>query len=90
MQLVRHTGKFVGPAGLLQAYRFIADSRDEATAERLDNLEELVNADAPANVVDWSFRSKVAPMLTVRLTLPEIALLVAKRSVPAVTVVAPA
>jgi succinate dehydrogenase / fumarate reductase, iron-sulfur subunit len=26
--------KFVGPAGLLQAYRFIADSRDEATAER--------------------------------------------------------
>jgi succinate dehydrogenase / fumarate reductase iron-sulfur subunit len=24
--------KFVGPAGLLQAYRFIADSRDEATA----------------------------------------------------------
>lgn len=32
--------KFVGPAGLLQAYRFIADSRDEATEERLDNLED--------------------------------------------------
>src|SRR6267378_4432354 len=32
--------KFVGPAGLLQAYRFIADSRDQATAERLDNLED--------------------------------------------------
>ena len=32
--------KFVGPAGLLQAYRFIADSRDEATADRLDNLED--------------------------------------------------
>src|SRR5205085_10687565 len=32
--------KFVGPAGLLQAYRFIADSRDEATSERLDNLED--------------------------------------------------
>ncbi len=32
--------KFVGPAGLLQAYRFIADSRDEATAQRLDNLED--------------------------------------------------
>ncbi|HLR13067.1 MAG TPA: succinate dehydrogenase iron-sulfur subunit [Burkholderiaceae bacterium] len=32
--------KFVGPAGLLQAYRFIADSRDESTAERLDNLED--------------------------------------------------
>ena len=28
------------PAGLLQAYRFIADSRDQATAERLDNLED--------------------------------------------------
>jgi succinate dehydrogenase / fumarate reductase iron-sulfur subunit len=32
--------KFVGPAGLLQAYRFIADSRDQVTAERLDNLED--------------------------------------------------
>jgi succinate dehydrogenase / fumarate reductase iron-sulfur subunit len=32
--------KFVGPAGLLQAYRFIADSRDAATNERLDNLED--------------------------------------------------
>ena len=27
--------KFVGPSGLLQAYRFLADSRDEATEERL-------------------------------------------------------
>jgi succinate dehydrogenase / fumarate reductase, iron-sulfur subunit len=32
--------KFVGPAGLLQAYRFIADSRDQATNERLDNLND--------------------------------------------------
>jgi succinate dehydrogenase / fumarate reductase iron-sulfur subunit len=32
--------KFVGPAGLLQAYRFIADSRDQATNDRLDNLED--------------------------------------------------
>jgi succinate dehydrogenase / fumarate reductase iron-sulfur subunit len=32
--------KFVGPAGLLQAYRYIVDSRDEATGERLDNLED--------------------------------------------------
>jgi succinate dehydrogenase / fumarate reductase, iron-sulfur subunit len=32
--------KFVGPAGLLQAYRFIADSRDQGTAERLDDLED--------------------------------------------------
>ncbi|NLD70797.1 MAG: succinate dehydrogenase iron-sulfur subunit [Limnobacter sp.] len=33
--------KFVGPAGLLQAYRFIADSRDTATAERLDFLDDV-------------------------------------------------
>ncbi len=32
--------KYVGPAGLLQAYRFIADSRDQATAARLDDLED--------------------------------------------------
>ena len=32
--------KFVGPAGLLQAYRFIADTRDQAVNERLDNLED--------------------------------------------------
>lgn len=32
--------KFVGPAALLQAYRFIADTRDEAISERLDNLED--------------------------------------------------
>jgi succinate dehydrogenase / fumarate reductase iron-sulfur subunit len=32
--------KFVGPAGLLQAYRFLADTRDQAAAERLDDLED--------------------------------------------------
>jgi succinate dehydrogenase / fumarate reductase iron-sulfur subunit len=32
--------RFVGPAGLLQAYRFLADSRDHATGERLDDLED--------------------------------------------------
>ena len=32
--------KFVGPAGLLQAYRFLADSRDLGTEERLDDLED--------------------------------------------------
>ncbi|HEX4858806.1 MAG TPA: succinate dehydrogenase iron-sulfur subunit [Usitatibacteraceae bacterium] len=32
--------KFVGPAGLLAAYRFIADTRDQATNARLDNLED--------------------------------------------------
>jgi succinate dehydrogenase / fumarate reductase iron-sulfur subunit len=32
--------KFLGPAILLQAQRWIVDSRDEATAERLDDLED--------------------------------------------------
>ena len=32
--------KFVGPAGLLQAYRFLADSRDTATQERLSALDD--------------------------------------------------
>ena len=32
--------KFVGPAGLLQAYRFLADSRDTATEERLSDLDD--------------------------------------------------
>jgi succinate dehydrogenase / fumarate reductase iron-sulfur subunit len=32
--------KFVGPAGLLAAYRFVADSRDQATSARLDDLED--------------------------------------------------
>ena len=32
--------RFLGPAALLQATRWVADSRDEATGERLDNLED--------------------------------------------------
>jgi len=32
--------KFVGPAGLLQAYRFLVDSRDTRTEERLADLED--------------------------------------------------
>ncbi|MBL6454290.1 succinate dehydrogenase iron-sulfur subunit [Belnapia sp. T6] len=32
--------RYLGPAVLLQAYRWIADSRDEATGERLDNLQD--------------------------------------------------
>ena len=32
--------RYLGPAILLQAYRWIADTRDEATGERLDNLED--------------------------------------------------
>ena len=35
-----NTDKFIGPAGLLQSYRFLADSRDTATAERLEDLDD--------------------------------------------------
>lgn len=39
-ELLVNPDKFVGPAGLLQAYRFIVDSRDDASAARLDDLED--------------------------------------------------
>jgi len=32
--------KYLGPAALLQAYRWLIDSRDETTQERLDDLED--------------------------------------------------
>jgi succinate dehydrogenase / fumarate reductase iron-sulfur subunit len=32
--------RYLGPAALLQAYRWIVDSRDESTGERLDQLED--------------------------------------------------
>jgi len=32
--------RYLGPAALLQATRWVADSRDEATGERLDDLED--------------------------------------------------
>jgi succinate dehydrogenase / fumarate reductase iron-sulfur subunit len=32
--------RYLGPAVLLQAYRWLIDSRDEATGDRLDNLED--------------------------------------------------
>jgi len=35
-----NSDRYLGPAVLLQAYRWIADSRDEATNERLDELED--------------------------------------------------
>jgi succinate dehydrogenase / fumarate reductase, iron-sulfur subunit len=40
--------KFIGPAGLLQAYRFLADSRDTHTEERLAALEDLSACSAAA------------------------------------------
>ncbi|MDA8447390.1 succinate dehydrogenase iron-sulfur subunit [Paracidovorax valerianellae] len=33
--------RFLGPAALLQSARFIADSRDSATAERVDDLNDV-------------------------------------------------
>jgi succinate dehydrogenase / fumarate reductase iron-sulfur subunit len=35
-----NSDRYLGPATLLQAYRWIADSRDENTGERLDELED--------------------------------------------------
>lgn len=35
-----NSDRYLGPAALLQAYRWIVDSRDEATGERLDELED--------------------------------------------------
>jgi succinate dehydrogenase / fumarate reductase iron-sulfur subunit len=35
-----NSDRFLGPAALLNAYRWIVDSRDEATGERLDELED--------------------------------------------------
>jgi succinate dehydrogenase/fumarate reductase-like Fe-S protein len=34
--------RYLGPAALLAAYRWIVDTRDEATGERLDELEDPV------------------------------------------------
>jgi succinate dehydrogenase / fumarate reductase iron-sulfur subunit len=35
-----NSDRYLGPAALLQARRWVVDSRDEATGERLDNLED--------------------------------------------------
>jgi succinate dehydrogenase / fumarate reductase, iron-sulfur subunit len=35
-----NSDRYLGPAALLNGYRWIIDSRDEATGERLDNLED--------------------------------------------------
>ena len=35
-----NSDKYLGPAAILQSYRWIIDSRDEATGERLDELED--------------------------------------------------
>ena len=35
-----NSDRYLGPAALLAAYRWIVDTRDEATGERLDELED--------------------------------------------------
>ena len=35
-----NSDRYLGPAALLQAYRWLVDSRDEGTGERLDELED--------------------------------------------------
>ena len=49
--------RYLGPAALLQSYRWLIDSRDEDTGERLDDLEDpfrlyrchtIMNAPTPA------------------------------------------
>jgi succinate dehydrogenase / fumarate reductase, iron-sulfur subunit len=69
----------VGPAGLLQAYPFIADSRDTMTNERLDNLEDpyrLFRCHTIMNCVD------VCPKgLNPSLAISKIRTLLAKRAV---------
>ncbi len=71
--------KFLGPAALLQAYRFIADSRDQATNERLDDLEDpyrLFRCHSIMNCVD------VCPKgLNPTLAIGRIKALLVKRSV---------
>jgi succinate dehydrogenase / fumarate reductase, iron-sulfur subunit len=70
--------KFVGPAGLLQAYRFIADTRDQATNERLDDLEDpyrLFRCHAIMNCAD------VCPKgLSPAIAISKITTLMVKRS----------
>ncbi len=47
--------KFLGPAALLQSWRFLADSRDQATEERLEALEgpyKLFRCHSIMNCVD--------------------------------------
>ena len=71
--------KFLGPAALLQSYRFIADTRDHATNERLDYLEDpyrLFRCHTIMNCVD------VCPKgLNPTLAISKIKSLLVKRSV---------
>ncbi|WP_367680173.1 succinate dehydrogenase iron-sulfur subunit [Candidatus Fukatsuia anoeciicola] len=44
--------KFIGPAGLLTAYRFLVDSRDTATQSRLDALDDAFSVFRCRNIMN--------------------------------------
>jgi succinate dehydrogenase / fumarate reductase iron-sulfur subunit len=46
--------RFLGPAALLQAWRWLADSRDEGTQERLDNLEDPFRLYRCHTILNWT------------------------------------
>ena len=45
--------KFIGPAGLVAAYRFLADSRDTATEERLADLDDPFSVFRCRGIMNW-------------------------------------
>jgi len=45
--------RYLGPAALLAAHRWLVDSRDEATGERLDDLEDPFNEQGPVLETAW-------------------------------------
>ena len=49
--------RYLGPAVLLQAYRWIADSREEATEQRLDRLHDPISNSAASGRSGFSSAS---------------------------------
>jgi len=71
--------RFVGPAGLLQAYRFITDSRDLDTNQRLDNLNDAYRLFRCRTIINCA---DVCPKgLNPALAISEIRNLLVKRAV---------
>ena len=71
--------KFVGPAGLLAAYRFIADTRDQATSERLDDLEDPYRLFRCHTIMNFAKASLNAP--TTAKAIGKINVMMVRRSV---------
>jgi succinate dehydrogenase / fumarate reductase iron-sulfur subunit len=71
--------RFVGPAGLLQAERFIVDSRDRATAERLEDLNDVYRLFRCRTIMNCT---EVCPKgLAPSRAIEKIRLAIAKRSI---------